>query len=377
MRYTLRDDARSSASLRVPVRPLAGALGAALELVAIPAFARLSNAKSAKPHALPDPPLFRPLGARRRYGVVHYNVVIPDLPEPHRFFACMVIMGQAGIRVFDADHAVVGTPRDTATVATGTGATAPESFRSHSISRDCELHDDGSLLKFGEQLEIRGSFPNFTVEARAPQFALDVELACTDEITWFMRSPLYEHVGIPARYSGSLRWRGKRRQVSGLCSFEHAQAVTATSLLGRPVPARLKLPVGLFVYQVLKLDEDTLLLLTYILAAGRPLLASAFVKEIDGEQSCWFDEVECELLEPRGEPLVAPDGRRTSLPAAYRWSFGDPERDGLALELTPDTPSIYGVGSGWMGGASYEGRFRGADIAGTAYYEHVDRMSSS
>ncbi len=351
------------------------ALGPLLDLAAIPAFARLSNAKSTTQPGLPDSPRFRPLGARRRYGAVHFNVVIPDLPEPHRYFACMVVMGQSGIRVFDADHAVVGTPRDTATVATGTAATAPESFRSHSIADDCVLRDDGSLLRFGDQLEIRGTFPAFTVEARGPEFALDLELACTDEITWFMRSPLYDHVGIPARYSGTLTWRGERRRVSGLCSFEHAQAFSAISLLDRPVPERLKLPVDLFVYQVLKLDPNTLLLLTYVLAEGRPLLTSAFVKEIGGEQSSRFDGIECELLEATDVPLVAPDGRRTTMPRAYRWRFGDAEQDGLALELTPDTPLIYGVGSGWMGGASFEGRFRGADIAGTAYIEHADRRA--
>lgn len=219
---------------------------AALDLAVVPALARLSRAKDLSAHPLPDPPLFRPISPRRRYGVVHYNVVLPDLPEPHRFFAAMVIMGQSGTRVFDADHAILGSPRDTATVATGTAATAPEWFDSYSISEDCELHDDGSLLRFGNELEIRGVFPEFELRARRPGFALDLELRCTDEITWFMRSSLYDHIGLPARYTGTLRWQGAKRKVSGLCSFEHAQGVSAISIRDRTVPALLKLPVDLF-----------------------------------------------------------------------------------------------------------------------------------
>jgi len=318
--------------------------------------------------------LFRPIGGRRRYGVVHYNLVVPDLPEPHRFFASMVLMGQSGTSVFDADHALVGSPRDTATVAIGTAATAPERFGSYSISRECELRDDGSLLRFGEELEIRGIFPEFELRARLPGFALDLEVHCTEEITWFMRSPFYDHIGLPARYSGTLRFQRDQREVSGLCSFEHAQGVSAISLYDRAVPVGLKLPVDLFTYQVVKLDENTLLLLTHVRFAGRPMLDSAFVKEIGGVQSSWFDGVECEVLHSsRDETLIAPDGRSMLRPQGYRWRFGDPAEDGLELELTTDTPLIYGVGSGWIGGASHRGRFRGREIAGSAYYEHIDR----
>lgn len=91
---------------------------------------------------------------------------------------------------------------------------------------------------------------------------------------------MYYHVGISARYSGALRFDGEEREVSGLCSFEHAQAVTAGSLLDRVVPGALKVPIDLFTYQVVKLDPDTLLLLTHVLVAGLPLFNSAFLKQV-------------------------------------------------------------------------------------------------
>lgn len=82
------------------------------------------------------------------------------------------------------------------------------------------------------------------------------------------------------------------------------------------------------------------------------------------------------MLTASDETLVAPDGRTTPTPSGYRWWFGDSERDGLELEMTPDTRLIDGLGSGWIGGASYRGRFRGSAISGTAYYEHAERRNS-
>ncbi len=337
-----------------------------------PAAARLLRANARAEHPLPDPPLFRPTTGRRRYGFAHYNVVVPELPEPHRFFACMVMIGQSGVRVFDADHAIAGSPRDTATVATGTAATAPDWFESYAISEQCELSPDGSRLRFGDDLEISGLFPRYRVELRRPGFSLDLELTCTDEITWFARGPLYDHIGLPARCSGELSWGGETQPVSSLCSFEHAQGMSTVALSDRPLPAALKLPGDLFVYQVLQLDSDRLLLLTQVLVGGRPMIATVYLKELGGEQRRWVEGVRCEAA-LEGEPVLAPDGASMILPRSYRWQLAGE----LELEIVPDTATIYGVGAGWIGGAGYSGTFRGSAVAGRAYCEYVDKRRAS
>ncbi|MDT4948327.1 MAG: hypothetical protein QOJ37_922, partial [Pseudonocardiales bacterium] len=45
--------------------------------------------------------------------------------------------------------------------------------------------------------------------ATRPGFALDIELSCTEQITWFARSAVYDHYGFPARYRGTLSWEGE------------------------------------------------------------------------------------------------------------------------------------------------------------------------
>lgn len=334
-----------------------------------PAAARLLRANAPDEAPLPDPPLFRPTTGRRRSGFAHYNVVIPQLPEPHRFFACMVMIGQSGARVFDADHALAGgSPRDTATVACGTAATAPDRYDSYSVSNDCDLRADGSQLRFGEGLEISGLFPSYRVKVRQPDLQVDLELTCTDEITWFARGPIYDHIGLPARCTGEIGWGGDTQPVSGLCSFEHAQGMSTAALIDRPLPAALKLPCDLFVYQVLQLDADRLLLLTQVLVAGRPMIATAYLKELGGEQRRWVEGVRCKPA-PGSVTVTAPDGRRTALPRSYGWRLDG----GLELDVVPDTATIYGVGTGWIGGAQFHGKLRGEAVAGRAYCEYVDR----
>lgn len=157
----------------------------AARLLAVPALRKILNSHASTDAPLPSGELLLPHTADRRYGASHYNVVIPDLPAPHRYLGCAVIIGGVGTRAFDIDHAVHGSPRNTATIALGTAATAPDGFCSYSIEDDCDLREDGSLLRFGDDLRIEGRFPDYRITVQRPDFTLDIEVAATDEITWF------------------------------------------------------------------------------------------------------------------------------------------------------------------------------------------------
>src|SRR4051812_6682000 len=49
-----------------------------------------------------------PSGRRRSW--VHYGVMMPNLPEPHRFFNVMSIVGTPGVALFANDELVTTTP---------------------------------------------------------------------------------------------------------------------------------------------------------------------------------------------------------------------------------------------------------------------------
>jgi hypothetical protein len=342
---------------------------------AVSAVVRALNLRAASEAPRPSGELFRPHVEGRRYTTSHYNVVIPDLPEPHRFLGCAVFIGRTGTRAFDLDHSVAGSPRRTATLAFGTAATAPNWFSTYSTRDDCVLRADGSLLRFGEDLEIVGRFPEYRVIAHRPGFDLDIDVACAEQITWFARSAVYDHYGFPARYRGTFSWQGEQRPVHGILSLEHARAMTLSAIADRTVPNALKLPCDFFTYHVLAIAPDTLLMLTDVQALGVPVLTTAYVKAVDGSGSRHVHGVSFEVLEMGDEPELAPDGAATFVPSRFRWRITEDDRPTTEIVGTPDTRLIYGLGRGWLGGYRYEGQHRGVAVAGNAYFEYVDRRS--
>ncbi|MCC2635259.1 MAG: hypothetical protein K0S48_3145 [Ramlibacter sp.] len=327
---------------------------------------------------LPLPTPFRcpPLAESRRYGITHFGIMIPDLPAPHHFLACAAILGGSGMRVFDIDSAVYAEdgPRHTATLVHGTAAASARAFTRYSIPDDLTLRADGSLLRFGEDLEISGRFPEFRLHSQRPGFLVDLTLEATGDITWFARSAIYAHQSLLTRYRGTLTHAGKRTAVSGLCTYEYARGMSPYVLFNRCLPRELKLPWDFFTYQVINLDADTQLLLTHCRAAGCPALTAAYLREA-GRQAGRIDgDVHFQVQSVQAERLATPDGRDAELPARFRWQVRD--RSGNCLfdiHATVDTPMLFGIGTGHVGGFRWEGERNGESCQGRGYVEYVDQ----
>ncbi len=313
------------------------------------------------------PPL-TPEHRSRRWGFAHVNVVVPDLPAPHQLLACAVFVGQPGARAFDVDHALAGSPKATATVGIGTAATAPGTFAAFSVDEDCDLDPGGAHLRFGDLLTLAAE-PDGAVRLRTtqPGFAADLRLEPSAHPRWFARSPAYQHVGVAAPYAGTVTTGGRTTPVEGLASLEHARGVTAHLLRDRRLPGALKLPVDRFAYHVLDPGDGTLLLLTSAEALGTPLLRSAHVTAPDRPARTLAGAPTLTAGAGTRE-AVAPDGRTTTVPERMTWRVGDE----LRIELRRDTGLIYGIGRGWMGGATFTGTLAGRPVEGRAYLEHID-----
>ncbi|WP_409185896.1 DUF6670 family protein [Amycolatopsis sp. VS8301801F10] len=336
----------------------------------IAAARRFLNGGAETDAPFPHREFLRPHTTGRRYTAAHWNVVIPDLPAPHRFLGCATLVGRPGMRAFDIDHAVAGSPRTTLTLAVGTAATAPDWFSAYHVFDDCDLLPDGSRLRVADVLTIAGRFPSYRIQIRRPDFALDLEAECADRITRFIRSPVYDHLGYPATYRGTLRWHGESRPVEGLLSLEYARVSSTTAIADRPVPRALKMPIDVFTWQVIKLGPRTLLMLAGMGMGGR-MAPAAYLKDLDGEDRRQVRGVRLDVLEYHDEPVIAPDGARTRLPRRFRWFIPAGSGSPTELSVVTDSHVIYGLGRGWLGGMDYEGTHNGQPVAGTGYYEYV------
>jgi hypothetical protein len=317
----------------------------------------------------PSTPWAAPSGV---HSWAHYGVMVPGLPSAHRTFGVMAILGTPGLAVFANDHAVTTTPRDTAYVVSATAAMDAGQFATYSISQDCRVLPDGSMVAFGDDVVISGSHPDWTVERHHPDAQVRLRLTATPSVTWFARLPggVYDHWSLLCRYEGEV----DGTPVAGLATLEYARGVGLPSLPAGRLP---NLPATFFSYHVINLDEQTQLLYAELRGPrGVVITRKAYLRGVD-DLGAEYGDAQVVVTEHEPTARVTPDGRTMRLPA--RLDLVVPDRDGGELaRLVGTCPGdwAYGLGAGYVGSYSFTGSFRGREVGGTAYVEYVDLASS-
>lgn len=327
-----------------------------------------------------EPSIMVPNVDSKRYGWTHYGVMIPDLPEPHRFFSAMSLIGATGSLAFDNDHALADVPRRNASVVVGTAASHPAHFGNYAVGRDFVSEPDGSLVRFGDALTIAGRYPHYRLTGRFGDVEADLRLTASDTVTWFVRNPVYKHLSLLTEYHGRFSTASGSHEVSGLCAFEYGACPSPYQLRSAPLPAALKAPLDLFVYQIINLGPDDQVLLSHHCIGGRPFISTALHRCRNGRghgqghgKGPSLGRVEFRVLEYRQAPEDTPYGIPMRVPAVTRFTVRD-ER-GIALEVTAelDTGLTYGLGTGFVTGFRHQSTWRGERISGRGYMEYIDR----
>ncbi len=345
------------------------ALSTALLQYALPLVDRRVDA-SQKPFT--GSPALVPHEASRRWGFTHFGIFVPRLPDPHRYVNTMTLIGATGTELFDNDGLVV-TPdvRRTTTVFSSTAHGDHHHYRSYDARRDCDLADDGSKLTWGQDLEIDVALPRVAVRGQYSTFSVDLLLKVTDNVSYFIKSPVYDHLSLLAPYTGTITDDTGVTTVEGLGTFEYCRAMTPQNLFSSPLPQRLKLPADYFTYQILQLDDVTQVLLTEVQARGQSACLMAHIRTTDGNREV-YDDVEFEVT-VWGRDQVDPWGRGMPVPQQIRWLVRDGQgHEVLALEGEIDAPWRFGHGRGYVGAYSYIGSFRAAPVTSSGYIEWID-----
>jgi hypothetical protein len=294
--------------------------------------------------------------------------MIPDLPEPHRYFSTMIIAGLPGATALDNDEAVTTSPRDTVTVSVSTAAPGAAMFRAYSMAEQCHLQADGSRLDFDSDVIITGTYPNMQISVSSDEFTAELRLSGTDQVAWSVRNPVYDHLSLCVKYDGLISTRGERTPVSTIGTFEYAACAGLHGLRDRPFTRSAKIPVDFFTYQVIGLDDHSHLLLADVHAIGKPLATMAFHRSIGGPTWVTHRGVQFEVTEYATETTTDPYGNQMRLPVRFRWTAG---RD-LIVEGTVDSPPRFGVGRGYILGYRCHGAFQGRRFESRGYMEYID-----
>ncbi len=314
--------------------------------------------------------LFRPHPNSRLWGWTHFGVFVPDLPAPYRYLNTMTLIGMTGTVCFDNDELAVADARNTTTVLSSTAHADQVHYEAYDALTDCRFTDDGSHLQWAKELTIDLALPKVTVEADYATFGARIELATTSTASYFVRTPVYDHLSLLAPYTLTLPDATGSHEYAGLGTVEYARSVTPQALRSRALPRHLKLPADFFTYQIINLDPDTQLLLTDVRAAGATACRLAHLRTTDGRAEV-FTDVRFEVVD-YGDELVDPWGRPMRAPERMRWTICDAGRELIAIEAVVDAPWRFGHGRGYVSAYSYEGHRGSDEIAGSGYVEWVD-----
>ncbi|CAJ1496757.1 hypothetical protein MU0083_001501 [[Mycobacterium] kokjensenii] len=312
----------------------------------------------------------RPELGSRRWGWTHYGFFVPDLPEPYRYVNTMTLIGTTGTVIFDNGVVASADVRDTTTVLSSTAAADHHHYRAYDARRDCDFAADGSTLRWGEHLAVEADHPRYTVHGDYEEFGIDLEFDATQHVSYFVKTPVYDHFSLLAPYRGVLRDGDERIPVSGIGTVEYARCISPQTMLARPLPAPARLPVDFFTYQIIALPGDIQLLLTDVRAAGATACRLAQVRYLDRPAEV-FDDVRFKVIE-YADPQVDPMGRSMRVPRRLRWDILHYGREIASITGTVDSPLRFGHGRGYVGAYSYTGHWRGKAVSGSAYLEWVD-----
>ncbi|GAC1372267.1 MAG: hypothetical protein NVSMB40_07060 [Aquirhabdus sp.] len=242
------------------------------------------------------------------------------------------------------------------------------------MKKDMAFIDDNHVIRFGEDAELSGTYPNFRLVSQREGFSTDLKLTATDAVSWFSHSAVYQHLSHLVKYEGTITHDGVVTTVSGLGSWEYWKAVSFCYPLNKLIPKALKLPADFFTYQLVSLNSETQLLLGYITVLDRSIMIFAMLRHTNGESEHLDADVRFQVITAQAEPARGEDGDLMTLPETFKWTVTCKTGQSLfEINATVDTPMLFGLGTGYVGGYQWQGTRGGKPASGRGYIEYIDQ----
>lgn len=134
-------------------------------------------------------------------GMSHYGIMISDLPAPHHFMVNMILIDCSGWKAWDDDSLLQSNATNTISIGQDTAITTHDPLWVLDRMRS-NLREDGSLLHFIDEYELRCEYPKFYLKSHVGSFKTDLELTSTNVISWTGSSEMYRHFSLVCTYEG-------------------------------------------------------------------------------------------------------------------------------------------------------------------------------
>ena len=312
----------------------------------------------------------------KQFASTHYGVMIPDLPEPYRYLSHASVIGDIGAKVTHTPKSISGLePENIATFVHSTACSDPaEAYRIYNIKEEIKFSRDPFRIDYSQDSSLVEEEGRFHLTSALGDLEVDLWLTPTPAMTWFAYSIFYQHFSVMMQYQGHIKQKGKRIEVSGLCTLEHWKAV-ASSMLPHPIkPSSAIVPLDTFSYQVINLDEDSQLVLAYIGFAGQPAYTAVSYRHVDGT-SIQYENAHFQVVALKTDSLITPDGHVMEVPQSFRWIVHHGNEKVLDILGVVDTPYCFGLAAGYVSSYQWSGVWKGQESKGRGYLEYIDRRT--
>ncbi|MCH7336656.1 DUF6670 family protein [Acinetobacter sp. NIPH 2699] len=309
------------------------------------------------------------------YASTHYGVMIPDLPEPYRYLSWASVIGYVGFPITDSEFKMsVDGKGDTASLVHGTAlSSTEEAFNTYSIKNDIKFSSEPFAINFANQTSMYEEGEGYTLVTNREDLQLQLRLVPTQAMTWFAYSAFYKHFSTLMHYKGFLVQQGKRTEIQGICTLESWKAVATSMLKNQWLVNHFQIPVKIFSYQVINIDQEQQLLLAFICYEDQPVITAVYYRHINGTSIQYNGEIHFEVTKLKHEPQLTPDAYHMDVPDTFRWTAYHNQKLILDINGQVDTPYCYGLAAGFVSSYAWRGVFNGKTLNGRGYLEYIDR----
>jgi hypothetical protein len=320
-----------------------------------------------------DDAIIRPRLNEKYYSWTHYGIFIPNLPEPHRYLNIMIFLGTPSALAFDHDQLIAKkkSPRRTATFFSSTAATQDSFLKAYDFDDECQITENGDFIQLGDDLTISGKLPDIHVKGKYLGINFDFKLDVTRHVSWFLKNPIYDHLSLLSKITGTLFDSQHSYEINDLCTYEYARSVGIHSLYRELVPRQHKIPLDFFTYQIINIDSNTQILLTKADILGKAAAYTVHVRYL-GQPAEVYTEVDFNVLNYSDYPQISPLGEMMKIPKQFQWIARDKNKEIINIIAECDAPFQYGHGRGYATSYRYQGTLKSDPIKGLGYMEYVN-----
>ncbi|WP_228253477.1 DUF6670 family protein [Acinetobacter higginsii] len=257
----------------------------------------------------------------KRYGSTHYGIMVPDLPEPYRYLSWASVIGYVGFPITDSEYQMsIRGKGDTASLVHGTAlSSTEEAFKTYSIVDDIQFSEKPFSVIFNNETSLTEIDNGFLLTTKREDLQIEIHLVPTGAITWFAYGSLYKHFSVLMKYEGRMIQNDESIEVNGLCTLESWKAIATSMLKNQTLVNAIQIPVKIFSYQVINLDDEQQLVLAFICYEDQPILTSVYYRHIDGTSIQFNGDIRFEVTKNKVEPQITPDGYSMYVPETFEW----------------------------------------------------------